>query len=84
MSELRTHARTPAAMRLKIRHDRLGEQVVNTRDISDGGVFAVIDNPDIAVGEQLQAQVMGIVAAPELTLEVVRVAEDGIGLRFVK
>jgi len=61
--------------------------VVWTRDVSDGGVFLLFDPQDQEVppvGTILKGQIQGMVHdAPVVTLEVVRIAAEGIGLRFI-
>jgi hypothetical protein len=84
--EKRRHVRTPFVCRIKIIHDSVGELVVKTRDISDGGVFVVLDPEQIPpIGTRLTGQVQGLMDdAPILQLEVVRVEPAGVGLRFVQ
>ncbi len=84
--EKRKHIRTPFACRIKIQHESVGEILVKTRDISDGGVFVVLE-PELvpAIGSLLLGQVQGIAEdAPILKMEVVRVETTGVGLRFVE
>lgn len=83
--EQRRHLRTPLACRIKIAHETIGELVVKTRDISDGGVFVILDPKDIpAVGTIVTGQVQGLMdEAPVLAMEVVRIESEGVGLRFV-
>lgn len=85
MSELRQHVRTPMACRIKISHEEFGEIMVKTRDISDGGVFIVLDTEKkLPVGSIVKGQVQGLVDdAPILEMEVVRIEPSGVGLRFV-
>jgi hypothetical protein len=82
----RRHVRTSFACRIKITHDSVGELLVKTRDISDGGVFVVLDPEQIPpIGTRLTGQVQGLMDdAPILQLEVVRVEPAGVGLRFVQ
>ena len=82
----RRHVRTSFACRIKIAHDSVGELLVKTRDISDGGVFVVLDPEQIPpVGTRLTGQVQGLMDdAPVLQLEVVRVEPAGVGLRFLQ
>lgn len=82
----RQHVRTSFACRIKITHASVGELLVKTRDISDGGVFVVLDPEQIPpVGTRLTGQVQGLMDdAPILQLEVVRVEANGVGLRFVQ
>jgi hypothetical protein len=81
----RRHIRTPLACRIKIVHDSMGELVVKTRDISDGGVFVVLDADQVPpIGTHVTGQVQGLMDdAPILEMEVVRVEPSGVGLRFV-
>lgn len=82
----RRHVRTPFACRIKITHDSVGELIVKTRDISDGGVFVVLEPENIPpIGTHLTGQVQGLMDdAPVLTMEVVRVEPVGVGLRFLQ
>lgn len=82
----RAHIRTPFACRIKIVHDSIGELLVKTRDISDGGVFVVLEPDQIpAVGTVVSGQVQGLLEdAPVLQMEVVRVESVGVGLRFLR
>ena len=84
-NERRVHNRTAMSAKVKVTHESLGEFVFSTRDISDGGVFIVIDaepfEPEI--GDRVQVQVQGLpVAAPVLEMVVVRKVNDGYGLQF--
>ncbi len=83
--EKRRHIRTPLQCRIKIVHDSVGELVVKTRDISDGGVFVVLEPDQVPpIGTHLTGQVQGLMDdAPILEMEVVRVEPSGVGLRFV-
>jgi len=85
MSNKRQHVRTPLACRIKIQCPVNGEMMVKTRDISDGGVFVVLENQKIPpIGTIVQGQVQGMMEdAPILEMEVVRMESEGIGLRFV-
>ncbi|MGO1501618.1 MAG: PilZ domain-containing protein [Marinobacter sp.] len=85
VDDRREHCRTAMSAKVKVRHERLGEFVFSTRDISDGGVFIVLDNepftPDM--GDKVEVQVQGLpVPAPVLNMVVVRITNDGYGLQF--
>ena len=84
--ETRRYIRTPFACRIKIIHDSIGELLVKTRDISDGGVFVVLEPEQIPpVGTVVAGQVQGLMDnAPVLQMEVVRVEPTGVGLRFLQ
>lgn len=82
----RRSVRTPFACSIKITDQVLGEFMVKSRDISDTGVFVIV-SPEAfpPVGTLVTAQVQGLMEdAPVLKMEVVRVASEGIGLRFVE
>lgn len=87
MSNQRQNVRTPLKVRLRIDHPVHGEMLVTTRDISECGVYVLMDQAQnvLVMGEQVQGQVQGLpMEAPILTLEVVRVEPLGVGLRFVQ
>ena len=71
--------------KVMVRHETIGEKVFDTRDISDGGVYVVVDNePFPEIGSKVEVQVQGLpIPAPILTMRVVRVGPDGYGLQFV-
>ena len=81
----RQHQRTPLRCNIKIWHDSIGEAVVTTRDISDGGVFLIMDAVQFPpIGSVLKGQVQGLMPdAPVVAMEIVRVEAGGIGLKFV-
>lgn len=84
-SDRREYSRTAMSAKVKVRHDTQGEYVFSTRDISDGGVFIVVDQEPFVpqVGDRLTVQVQGLpVPAPELRMVVVRKTVDGYGLQF--
>ena len=85
MPNNRRHLRTPIKCQVKVSHDSIGEILVNTRDISDSGVFLLTENIDMPpVGTIVQGQVQGMeMAAPILKMEIVRIEPGGIGLRFI-
>ena len=81
----RRHIRTPLACRIKVIHDQK-EMIVKTRDISDGGVFIVLEPDQVPpIGTKVTGQVQGLMDdAPVLEMEVVRVEPSGVGLRFLQ
>ena len=85
MSDKRKHIRTPVNVKVKIWHDTLGSAVLTTRDVSDGGVFLITAGAPIPpVGTVLQGQVQGPVEdLPVVTMEIVRMEPEGVGLRFL-
>ncbi len=85
MSNKRRHQRTNLRCKFKIWNTALGEATVTTRDISDGGVFLILDSSlTLPVGTRVSGQVQGLMAdAPVVDMEVVRMEPSGVGLRFI-
>lgn len=84
-TERREHIRTAMSAKVKVVHGELGEFVFSTRDISDGGVFVVVDTEPFApeIGDRVTVQVQGLpVPAPILKMVVIRKTNDGYGLQF--
>ena len=81
----RQHLRTQLRCQFKIWHESIGEALVTTRDISDGGLFLITDEVSVPpVGSVLKGQVQGIMSdAPVVVMEIVRVEPAGIGLKFI-
>ncbi len=86
MEDLREHIRMAMVCRIKILHKELGEMLVQTRDISDGGVFVVLDQDlRLPIGDVVQGQVQGLAQdAPILEMKVVRLEPTGVGLKFIQ
>lgn len=85
MQNRRRHPRVPMTVRVKISHPSIGEKIVKTKNISDSGLFVLVEPGDMpAVGEVVVGQVQGMLDdPPSLRMEIVRVEPDGLGLRFV-
>ncbi|UUY09449.1 PilZ domain-containing protein [Pseudomonas sp. J452] len=85
MDNKREHNRTPLKVQLRIDHPVHGQMLVTTRDISDSGVFVVIDDAQrlLQIGEQVSGQVQGLpIEAPVVQMEVVRFEPSGVALIF--
>jgi c-di-GMP-binding flagellar brake protein YcgR len=85
MSNRREHARTAMNASVMVRHPLIGEVVYKTRDISDGGIYVVVETGEFPpLGSIVEVQVQGLpVPAPLLSMEVVRRDVDGFGMQFV-
>ncbi len=86
MENRRVHVRTPMQVPLCIEHPQLGRLQVTTRDISDGGVFVLIDEPQglMQPGELVCGQVQGLPGeAPLVRMRVLRCESGGVALAFV-
>ncbi|MCK7551861.1 PilZ domain-containing protein [Marinobacter goseongensis] len=84
-NDRREHSRTALSAKVKVQHATLGEFLFSTRDISDGGIFIVVESDPFepAMGDRVQVQVQGLpVPAPVLEMVVVRKTNDGFGLQF--
>lgn len=81
----RQHLRTTMCVEFKLFHPVFGERTVSTRDLSDGGVYLILDDVGaLPVGARVTGQVQGLMEdAPLVSMEVVRVDAAGLGLRFV-
>ncbi len=83
----RRHSRLPVNFEVEMTHVVLGTQILRTRNISDGGVFLVTENPP-AVGEIVQVRLRGCLGSgeepPTLSMRVVRVETLGCGLEFLE
>lgn len=85
MNNQREHVRTPFVCRIRLDHETLGTWEVQTRDVSDGGVFVWLEPEQVPpIGTVVTGQVQGLTgAAPELRMEVVRIEAGGMGLKFL-
>ena len=87
MTNQRSNTRAPLKVRIRIDHPIHGELMVVTRDISDSGVFVIIDDAQslLKIGELVTGQVQGLpMEAPILQMAVIRFEPGGVGLRFTR
>lgn len=72
--------------KVRVAHPAIGEHVYATRDVSDGGVYVVVDDGYFPpLGSVVEVQVQGMpVPAPILKMQVVRQGNDGYGLQFIE
>jgi len=71
---------------VRILHHSFGEKIVQTKNISDTGLFLVTEPENMpAVGEKIMGQVLGTADdAPVIAMEIVRTESGGIGIQFVE
>ncbi|MDX1635732.1 MAG: PilZ domain-containing protein [Marinobacter sp.] len=83
-ADRREHIRTALNAKVSVTHPELGRRIFSTRDISDGGIFIVVEDEYApALGDRVEVQVQGLpVPAPVLQMVVVRRSVDGFGLQF--
>ena len=82
----RRYVRTKLRADVKVTHETLGELMLRTGDISDGGVYILAEGQELPpVGDFVEVQVQGIGEgeAPILSMRIVRTDKDGIGLEFI-
>jgi len=86
MDNQRKTVRTPLKVRLRIEHPQHGELMVMTRDISDSGVYVLLEQSGLlAVGDRYEA----MIAADKAAQNVVRDASgnelaDGDSVVLIK
>lgn len=81
---MRKHARFPMTVSVKISHPSIGEKIVKTKNISDGGLFLLVDSTEMPlVGEIITGQIQGMDNAPIINMKIVRVETEGLGLQFI-
>lgn len=86
-SDRRVHIRTELNSRVRVESERLGSVILSTRDISDGGVFIVVEHDELAleIGDRVTVQAQDLpIEAPVLQMEVVRQTSEGYGLQFAE
>ncbi len=83
----RKHKRTPFRCKIKVWHQEVGEVVVETRNVSDGGVYLLMGSSvveTLSVGTVVKGQVLDMAeGGPVVTMEVVRTDVNGVGLRYI-
>lgn len=86
-NEARNSPRTPIKMKVSLVMSELGEVLAITRDISDSGIFVLLDSQKVPeVGQEVSVQIQGLpdgMDAPWLKMHVVRTEAEGIGLMIV-
>ena len=86
MQNRREHIRHPVVVEIKIYHPDFGERLVKTKDLSDGGLFILVEPSEMPpIGEIVQGQVQGeFDDLPIVTMKIVRTENDGLGLQFIQ
>jgi hypothetical protein len=86
MNDKRQHERIAFPAEVKIMHPGFGSMVGRTRDMSDGGLFLLLDiNPGLAVGAQVTVQAQDLSGdAPLVKATVVRIEESGVALMYLE
>lgn len=85
-SNRRQHIRTRLTMVVRMTHPVMGEYLLNTGDISDGGAYVYAkDKPLPGLDEIVEIQVQGLPdgLAPLVKMRVRRIDKAGIGLSYL-
>jgi hypothetical protein len=87
MQENRQFERFTLSVEVEMTYSGSGKMLLNTRDVSTGGVFLHMQGPCVPpLGSELMLKLTGLVAGEEpstVRVRVVRVTSDGIGLEFL-
>ena len=85
MDNGRKHIRHPIKVDVKISHPDFGVKIVKTENISESGLFILVEPTEMpAVGARVQGQIQkDEEELPVVTMEIVRVAENGLGLKYL-
>lgn len=80
----RKDLRTKIKAKVKLTHPDVGSVLLDSGDISDGGVFLYQgETTPPELGESVTVQMTGLpVEAPIVPMKVVRYTKDGMGLQF--
>lgn len=86
MKNRREHERHPLSVDVKISHPDIDEKIVKTKNISDSGLFILVEPTMMPpIGEVVQGQVQGEIDDPPLVkMKIVRTEDEGLGLQFIE
>ena len=84
MNDKRQHERIAFPAEVEIMHPDFGSIIARTRDMSDGGLFLLVDvNPGLGVGARVKVQAQDMSGeAPVVEATVVRVEASGVALMY--
>ncbi len=85
----RDNSRMPVTLTVEISHETIGTVELKTRDMSNSGIFVIIDkDPGLTVGLEVMVRVKGRLGdgeePPTLKMQVVRAEPQGFGLKFLE
>lgn len=88
IDEQRRDIRTPSGALVEMQHPNLGTIQIKARDLSDGGIFALMGNyPPPPVGTTVLVRIKrytGVINQEPVPMRVVHQQREGIGLAFVR
>lgn len=88
LEEQRRHVRTPSGAVVEMQHPSLGTIQIKARDLSDGGIFALMGNYRAPpVGTTVMVRIKrytGVINQEPVPMRVVHQQQGGVGLAFVR
>jgi hypothetical protein len=86
MDNRRRHTRHPLEVDVKITHPDIGEKIVKTKNVSDSGLFILVEPENMpSPGEVVEGQIQDMLDdAPIVKMKIVRIEEEGLGLQFIE
>ena len=77
--------RHPISVDIKISHSTIGEKIVKTKNVSDSGLFIIVEPTEMPpIGEIIQGQIQEMDDAPVVKMVIVRIEKEGLGLQFIE
>ncbi len=84
----RQHERMDLSLEVELVHPIVGRITVNTRDLSHGGLFVVLKGEVPPVGSMVKVKLLAQLGEgaepPTVSMKVVRIENEGLGLMFVQ
>jgi hypothetical protein len=85
--EQREHPRIQIPLLVELSHPAIGSLNTTARDISEGGLFVRLPNPQIKVGGKIKLRLLTVLptdtqVTPTVEMHVKRVSDEGLGLAF--
>lgn len=88
LEEQRRYVRTPSRALVEMQHPSFGTIETKARDLSDGGVFALMGNHHtLPIGTTVMVRIKrytGVINEEPVPMRVVHQQQGGIGLAFVR
>lgn len=87
-AEQRSYVRTPSSALVEMQHPSFGTIEIKARDLSDGGIFALMGNyqaPPVGITVMVRIKrYTGVINQEPVPMRVVHQQQGGIGLAFVR
>lgn len=87
-AEQRRHVRTPSGALVEMNHPSFGKIEIKARDLSDGGIFALMGNyqpPPVGITVMVRIKrYTGVINQEPVPMRVVHQQREGVGLAFIR